>query len=815
MPIMARSGGPGPVATREEATTGHRPAFEPSFQQADFLDHLARKDDHVLLRARAGSGKSTTCRQGAWLLADQGWRSTYACFNRHIATEFQRDLPRACRAATLHSLGFAMVRASLGDVVVDADKIDKIAAAYFPDRRQRGERLAVCRLVSAAKNLLADADDAGQLRQVAGEHDIELPEGSDQEVLGVVPEVLAKCRDDVRTIDLDDMVWLPVARGMTATPDHDVLFVDECLPGWTPVLLADGSSRTIREIVDGRQDVEVLAYDTKTGVQRPCRVTGWSRTFNRKPLVKIKARWMRRKGGGWPTSFVICTEDHKVWADGRWVPAGEVRPGMMIQVETSATKSQVGKITTRGRQKLALAMSAKNEAGLMPTPTIRRAPVVRGGNGKGPTLAQKVLHEALGDGWTMEHVITTNAHARQLGAPNHYKIDLANPAEKFAIEVDGQSHRGSRREQDGRKEACLRSMGWKVLRVSNRVAIQNTEHVVAEVRESDCPIAAKVVSVEPVSIPDDYVYDISVDGCHDFYANGVLVHNCQDLNPCQHELVMRLAPQARVVVVGDDRQAIYGWRGADHQSLDTLRDRLAVGMTVAEKRLTVTRRCPQAVVRLAQAIVPDLDHLRDAPEGSVGAVPDDRWMEEARPGDMVLCRTNGPLVSACFQLLRDNRRAFVRGRDIGKGLLALIARLRKREVRDLVVAASSHLAREVERANALPNPGPVIQAVQDKVSCLLAMCEGADTVDEVRHRVCTLFSDLSEDNAVLLSSVHRAKGLERDHVIILRPELLPGPWAKRPADQLQELNLAYVAATRARERLTFAGPVPTIFRHRA
>jgi superfamily I DNA/RNA helicase len=505
------------VATREEATTGHRPAFEPSFQQADFLDHLARKDDHVLLRARAGSGKSTTCRQGAWLLADQGWRSTYACFNRHIATEFQRDLPRACRAATLHSLGFAMVRASLGDVVVDADKVDKIAAAYFPDRRQRGERLAVCRLVSAAKNLLADADDAGQLRQVAGEHDIELPEGADQEVLGVVPEVLAKCRDDVRTIDLDDMVWLPVARGMTATPDHDVLFVDEA----------------------------------------------------------------------------------------------------------------------------------------------------------------------------------------------------------------------------------------------------------------------------------------------------------QDLNPCQHELVTRLAPQARVVVVGDDRQAIYGWRGADHQSLDTLRDRLAVGMTVAEKRLTVTRRCPQSVVRLAQAIVPDLDHPRDAPEGSVGAVPDDRWMEEARPGDMVLCRTNGPLVSACFQLLRDNRRAFVRGRDIGKGLLALIARLRKREVFDLVIAARAHLEREVERANALPNPGPVIQAVQDKVSCLLAMCEGADTVEEVRHRVCTLFSDLSEDNAVLLSSVHRAKGLERDHVIILRPELLPGPWAKRPADQLQELNLAYVAATRARERLTFAGPVPTIFRHRA
>jgi hypothetical protein len=49
-----------------------------------------------------------------------------------------------------------------------------------------------------------------------------------------------------------------------------------------------------------------------------------------------------------PTNFVICTIDHKVFADGQWIPAGEVKPGMKVQIETLAQKSQFGKITKKG-----------------------------------------------------------------------------------------------------------------------------------------------------------------------------------------------------------------------------------------------------------------------------------------------------------------------------------------------------------------------------------------------------------------------------------------------------------------------------------
>jgi alpha-amylase/alpha-mannosidase (GH57 family) len=45
----------------------------------------------------------------------------------------------------------------------------------------------------------------------------------------------------------------------------EYLFMDECLPYHTPVLLADGSSKMIGEIVDKKLNVEVLAFNTQTG----------------------------------------------------------------------------------------------------------------------------------------------------------------------------------------------------------------------------------------------------------------------------------------------------------------------------------------------------------------------------------------------------------------------------------------------------------------------------------------------------------------------------------------------------------------------
>jgi superfamily I DNA/RNA helicase len=59
----------------------------------------------------------------------------------------------------------------------------------------------------------------------------------------------------------------------------------------------------------------------------------------------------------------------------------------------------------------------------------------------------------------------------------------------------------------------------------------------------------------------------------------------------------------------------------------------------------------------------------------------------------------------------------------------------------------------------------------------------------------------------LLSSIHRAKGLEAKRVFILRSDLLPHPMAKSEWAKGQEKNLSYVAKTRAIETLVYVDGV--------
>ena len=90
----------------------------------------------------------------------------------------------------------------------------------------------------------------------------------------------------------------------------------------------------------------------------------------------------------------------------------------------------------------------------------------RGGNGE-HTKHQLMLH--LATGLPMEHVIETAAAKGVLPSlPHHYKVDLAAPEVKLAIEVDGKTHRLRKwRFLDHRKTTILNSLGWQVLRFTN------------------------------------------------------------------------------------------------------------------------------------------------------------------------------------------------------------------------------------------------------------------------------------------------------------------------------------------------------------
>lgn len=92
-------------------------------------------------------------------------------------------------------------------------------------------------------------------------------------------------------------------------------------------------------------------------------------------------------------------------------------------------------------------------------------PSVRGGNGRGLTRPQQILLDALGESWVAEFALSLVR--KTPGYPTHYKLDLALPERRVAIEVDGNSHH-SRKHLDVKKDEKLRSLGWLVLRFWNQ-----------------------------------------------------------------------------------------------------------------------------------------------------------------------------------------------------------------------------------------------------------------------------------------------------------------------------------------------------------
>lgn len=287
----------------------------------------------------------------------------------------------------------------------------------------------------------------------------------------------------------------------------------------------------------------------------------------------------------------------------------------------------------------------------------------------------------------------------------------------------------------------------------------------------------------------------------------LLVDEAQDLNRCQQALAKSYGK--RLVLCGDDRQAIYGFAGADCDSLPRMGRELGEtdrGCQVLP--LTVTRRCGRAIVEEARKIVPDFEAHESNPEGIVSRAQypsktvkiEDSFMARTADGDMVLCRCNAPLVSTCFKFLRAGRKAQIQGRDIGQGLISTVKKLKAVSVADLQKRLDLWLQGEQQKENAKRNPSEdKLIAMQDRYDCLCMFMEGTANVDEVIRKIESVFTDNKTNPGVKLSSIHKAKGLEADRVFLLQLKRasVPHPMAKTEWAREQEMNLKYVAVTRA------------------
>jgi ssDNA-binding Zn-finger/Zn-ribbon topoisomerase 1 len=281
--------------------------------------------------------------------------------------------------------------------------------------------------------------------------------------------------------------------------------------------------------------------------------------------------------------------------------------------------------------------------------------------------------------------------------------------------------------------------------------------------------------------------------------DNIFIDEAQDTCKCQIALVLKSVKDNGIIMAaGDENQSLYGFRGADVDAMANLISKL----NATTLPLSISYRNPKSVVRFVNEQLPYIAHeaADNAIEGCVRHIRYDDALNEFKPGDMVLCRTNAPLVSPAFSLIRRGIKAIIRGRDIGKGLVTLINKMRCSTINDLMVSLVEYKRNEVSKLLAAEKNSQA-QAIDDKVDTIIALSEGVNSIDELINRINNIFSDDSE--GVVFSSVHRAKGLEAQRVYILKHELMPHPMAKKEWERKQEQNIRFVAYTRSLNELIF------------
>lgn len=304
----------------------------------------------------------------------------------------------------------------------------------------------------------------------------------------------------------------------------------------------------------------------------------------------------------------------------------------------------------------------------------------------------------------------------------------------------------------------------------------------------------------------------------------LFVDEAQDLNPLQ----LAVLDQWRVgrddlTLVGDPAQSIYGFNGADASVLTALEQRFP-GIEVV--RLSANYRCTPQVV---QAGLRALSHLPTPPPQLFSTRPDgppvqiygfddemaeatgiaqiieswrtpsSRWRDFA-----VLARTNAQLAPIRDVLTSRN----IPSRIVGSVAADPIQRA-AREVGDLPssirIATWSRDARASVAEDSLEGDEDLVarRRVADAVDEFLAEGGGDGRTFLAWVRTNRPFEDDRQRDTVEILTFHGAKGREWDNVILAGCEqgLIPHSSAKSPAETAEEIRLAYVAMTRAADRL--------------
>ena len=299
----------------------------------------------------------------------------------------------------------------------------------------------------------------------------------------------------------------------------------------------------------------------------------------------------------------------------------------------------------------------------------------------------------------------------------------------------------------------------------------------------------------------------------------VFIDECQDLSRSQLAICLKFCKSsARIMAVGDPRQSIYGFTGADIESFDRVKD------TTRAQQLPLTTcfRCPQEVIKIAKEIRSDIEGNKEE-AGIVQSIDFDNVVNFARPGDLIISRIKAPLVVLVFDFIDKGIKVQIHEEEANEFLKELKSLFKQNErqkrfaafaggfeeLKQMVIKRREYMIRkDAERIVSDVERDIVIKAEIEYLHQRLDFLHkksikwAADCfcIDDILKRIWDYIT--AKENPIKLSSIHRAKGLEENRVFVIDYDALPHLRLEiQDWEVTQEINLKYVAVTRAKEEL--------------
>jgi len=325
---------------------------------------------------------------------------------------------------------------------------------------------------------------------------------------------------------------------------------------------------------------------------------------------------------------------------------------------------------------------------------------------------------------------------------------------------------------------------------------------------------------------DGYIYDINVEKCHNFIANNIFTHN-----------------------------SIYAFRGADFKAFERIAELTgSPENNGVKKELTKNFRCGRRIIDyvnqhthvhdLQAGVNYDGEIEEGRKEESLIAQIQKEWLENGgklKDQTVIISRVNKPLIQYALDFMKNDINFTIIGRDLSAELIKQVKRVtgsgknaKNLPIDQLVLNMYEYLDNITKKWRTRLSKQAELTEIKETVESIESILaylqqsqyhdakinftvSDSDTFMEyIRRRFVGLdtqtidgsreYYNKDPRSSVILTTAHKAKGMEWNRVYIVRPDLFPHPKTETEQEKRQEENLWYVALTRARNLLSILAP---------